>query len=96
MKWEPGKLAGTGLEIPVQGSINVNRARLADGAGEDQRISRSSLPQGQYAKGGLSSKWDNIVDLRCLSIDQMIAEIETVAETLLLHRYDRGKEPVET
>jgi len=96
MKWEPGKLAGTGLEIPVQGSINVNRARLADGAGEDQRSSRSSLPQGHYAKGGLSSVWDNLVDLRCFSRDQMMAEIERVAETRLLQRFDQGKETVET
>jgi len=96
MKWEPGKLAGTGLEIPVQGSINVNRVRLADGTGEDQRNSRSFMPQRHYAKGGLSSVWDNFVDGRCFSIDQLMAEIERVEEKLRLQRIDQGKETVET
>ena len=96
MKWEPGKLAGTGLEIPVQGSINVNRSRLADVTGEDQRSSKSSLPQGHYAKGGLGSLWNTFVDLRCFSIDKLMAEIERVAETLLLQRIDQGKESAET
>jgi|TARA_B100000315_G_C14412360_1_gene511588 hypothetical protein len=96
MKWEPGKLAGTGLEIPVQGSINVNRASLADGTGEDQRSFGSSLPQEQGSKGELSSVWDNFVDLRCFSVDQMMAEIVRVGATLLFQRFDQGKESVET
>jgi len=40
--------------------------------------------------------WGILIDLRCLSIDQMIAEIERVAETLFLQRFDQGKETVET
>jgi hypothetical protein len=41
--------------------------------------------------------WDILIDLRFFSIDQLMAEIERVAETLLLlQRFDKGKESVET
>ncbi len=47
--------------------------------------------------GGLSSVWDILIDLRFFSIDQLMAEIERVAETLLLlQRFDKGKVSVET
>ena len=39
---------------------------------------------------------DILANLRYLSYDKLMAEIEMVAEKLLLQRYDQGKEPAET
>ena len=39
---------------------------------------------------------DILANLRCLSIDKLMAEIGMVAEKLLLQRYDQDKEPTKT